>query len=116
MIGKAPVKLFIMDTGASGGMITPEAAREVTRVQGGFDMDVRGVSGRVNTVLVAEDISVAFAGVKQVTRGMLAYDNRSLSSGVGADISGLIGFPMLRELVIQIDYRDNLVHVVYGPE
>jgi len=26
-----------------------------------------------------------------------------------------VGFPTLRELVISIDYRDNLVHVVYDP-
>lgn len=34
----------------------------------------------------------------------------------GVAISGIIGFPTLRELVISIDYRDNLVHVVYDPK
>ena len=47
LIGKAPVKLFMMDTGASHGMITPDAAREVTHVSGGSDMRVRGINGEV---------------------------------------------------------------------
>ena len=34
----------------------------------------------------------------------------------GVEISGIIGFPKLRELVISIDYRDNRVHVVYDPK
>ncbi len=29
-IGKAPTKLFLMDTGASLNLISPDAAREVT--------------------------------------------------------------------------------------
>jgi len=32
------------------------------------------------------------------------------------NISGFIGFVTLRELVISIDYRDNLIHVVYDPK
>jgi hypothetical protein len=47
---------------------------------------------------------------------MLSYDNTMLARTTGVEISGLIGFPTLRELIISIDYRDNLVHVVYDPK
>ena len=29
--------------------------------------------------------------------------------------SGFIGYPTLRELMLEIDYRDDLVHVTYKP-
>lgn len=115
-IGNAPLKLFVMDTGASRGMITPAAAREVTHVSGDSDMRVRGLSGEVNNVLVADQVKIAFAGVSQVISGMSSYDSGMLTQLSGVEIAGLIGFPTLRELVISIDYRDNLVHLVYDPK
>jgi predicted aspartyl protease len=117
VIGNAPLKLFLMDTGASHGMISPEAAREVTHVSGGTDeRRVKGISGEVNKVLIADRVSITFAGVRQITEGMTSFDSAALDRSVGVEISGMIGFPTLRELVLSIDYRDNLVHVVYDPK
>jgi hypothetical protein len=47
---------------------------------------------------------------------MSAIDTSDISKRAGVEIAGFIGFPTLRELVITIDYRDNLVHVVYDPK
>ncbi|HEX9200375.1 MAG TPA: aspartyl protease family protein [Acidobacteriaceae bacterium] len=116
MIGNAPVKLFMMDTGAQHGMITPAAAREVTHVSGNTDMRVRGINGEVKNVMVADRVTITFARVQQMLPDMTAYDSSMLAHTAGVEISGLIGFPTLRELVISIDYRDNLVHVVYDPK
>ena len=115
-IGNAPLKLFMMDTGAQYGMITPAAAREVTHVSNDSDTHVKGISGEVKNVMIADKVTITFAGVRQLSNGMQSFDASSLTQGVGAEISGLIGFPTLRELVISIDYRDNLVHVVYDPQ
>src|SRR6266702_4205605 len=116
MIGNAPVKLFMMDTGAQHGMITPAAAREVTHVSGNTDMRVRGINGEVKNVMFADRVTITFARVQQMLPDMTAYDSSMLAHTAGVEISGLIGFPTLRELVISIDYRDNLVHVVYDPK
>jgi len=114
-IGKAPVKLFIMDTGASQSLISLDAAREVAQLSG-FDAPTsRGMNGEVQKVLVADKVTLGFAGVRQVVSQMTSEDTSSVSRSIGVDISGFIGFPTLRELVISIDYRDNLVHVVYDP-
>ena len=113
LIGNAPLKLFLMDTGASRGMISPAAAREVTHVSNDNDSRVKGLSGKVQNVQVADKVTIAFAGVNQQLPEMQSYDMGSLSRAAGVEISGLIGFPTLRELVISIDYRDNLIHVVY---
>lgn len=116
VIGNAPTKLFLMDTGAMGSMISPAAAREVTHVSSDTDIRVKGISGEVNNVLVADRISIDFGGVRQIMQSMTSYNNTMLSYTAGTEISGLIGFPALRELVISIDYRDNLVHLVYDPK
>jgi predicted aspartyl protease len=114
-IGKAPVKLFIMDTGAGVGMISPEAAREVTKVAGDNSITIKGLSGEVRETQTADWVTITFANISQLTEGMISYDASILHLSQGVEISGLIGFPTLRELVISIDYRDNLVHVVYDP-
>jgi hypothetical protein len=69
----------------------------------------------VQTVQVADKVTLSFANVRQVVSGMTSEDTSSVSRDLGVGISGFIGFPTLRELVIAIDYRDNLVHVVYDP-
>ena len=114
-IGKAPQKLFIMDTGAATTIISKTAAKEVTGV-GGSNARVRGISGEVENVSEADNLMIIFAHVGSPLRGVLAIDTSNLGLGSGVEISGLIGFETLRELIVSIDYRDNLVHVVYDPK
>lgn len=116
-IGNTPEKLFLMDTGAGQGMITPAAAREVTKLSSADDnYHVKGISGEVKKVMEADSVTIAFGHVRQKFDGMNSYNSTTLSRSAGVEISGLIGFPTLRELVISIDYRDNLVKVVYDPK
>jgi hypothetical protein len=66
--------------------------------------------------MMADRVTIAFANVRQVMEGMQSFDSKSIAQLSGVEISGIIGFPTLRELVISIDYRDNLVHIVYDPK
>lgn len=115
-IADTPPKLFIMDTGASRGLISPAAAREVTHVSSDEVHKIRGLSGEVNNVFSADSVTIYFAKVAQKMRDVTSIDTTAVSRWTGLEISGFIGFPTLRELVISIDYRDNLVHVVYDPQ
>ena len=114
-IGKAPVKLFLMDSGAMTSSISPAAAREVTNVGGDNGITVSGLSGSVNTVKSAGYLIISFAGVGQPWTDMVSFDTSSLSRNAGVEVSGFIGFPTLRQLKVQLDYRDNLMQVVYDP-
>lgn len=116
VIGNAPVKLFAMDSGAANGLITPAAAREVTHVGDAWNTHIAGLNGEVKKVQAADQVTITFGGVRQVIGDMSSYDSSGLAYSSGIEISGLIGFPTLRELVISIDYRDNLVHLVYDPK
>ena len=115
-IGKAPVKLFILDTGAGQNLISQDAAREVTKIHADDGGRVRGISGDVNHVAGTDSLFLQFAGVRQqIAQGLNAIDTSQISRGTGVEISGFIGYPILHQLVIQIDYRDDLVHVSYTP-
>ena len=115
-IGKVPKKLFIMDTGAAQDLLSIAAAKEVTGVYKGGNGQVQGISGKVSDVAETGGLYIQFAGVRQMLAGGVhAIDLSSMSRGTGVEISGFIGYPILHQLVIQIDYRDNLVKVTYQP-
>jgi predicted aspartyl protease len=110
------LKLFIMDTGAWATTISPEAAREVTKVHNNSDVQVHGISGNVEKVYSADDITFRFAHLSQKASGVIAFDTSRISKSVGMEISGLIGATTLDQLTIHIDYRDGLVKFDYDPE
>jgi hypothetical protein len=114
-IGTAPVKLFILDSGSAQTLISLDAAREVAQVSGMAAPTIKGLNGEVQKVLVADKVTMGFAGLHQVVGGVTSIDTTAISRSTGVGISGFLGFPTLRELVISIDYRDNLVHMVYNP-
>jgi hypothetical protein len=79
-------------------------------------MHVKGVSGEVNKVYVADKATLTFAHLRQPTEDVLVLDLKDLSDHVGTEVSGIIGFTTLRFLNIDIDYRDGLVFMQYqGP-
>ena len=115
-IGNTPNKLFLMDTGSGKSMISPEAAREVAYITSFNDSKIQGISGQVMNPLQADKVKIVFADIGQVVNRMDAFDMTGISRSAGVSISGIIGFPALRQLVISIDYRDDLVHVVNDPK
>ena len=115
-IGEAPDKLFLLDTGAFDNHITPAAAREVTKVRGDSDTIIHGISGSVNKVYRADKAVLTFGHLKQENQDLVAFDLTHISDNVGTEISGTLGFAMLRMLDIKIDYRDGLVDFSYDPK
>lgn len=112
-IGNAPYKLFLLDTGALTNAISPEAAREVTKVHGDSDMIVKGLSGSVKNVYSANKAVLQFGHLRQENQDMLSFDTTSISESNGTEVSGFLGFATLRFLDIKIDYRDALVDFSY---
>jgi hypothetical protein len=47
---------------------------------------------------------------------MVGFDTSALSDDDGAEVSGLLGFNMLKFLDIKIDYRDALIDFSYDPK
>ena len=109
-VGNLPQKLFILDTGAQSGLIAAEVAREVTTVESRPRDSLRGMSGVTHNVSITGPIVIAFPGFAGTVTEMTALEDLSgFAPENGPRISGVIGYDVLRHLIVSIDYRDNLV-------
>ena len=112
-IGDVPYKLFLLDSGAVTNLISPAAAREVTKVQADSHTSVKGISGSVDKVYTADKAVLQFGHLRQENQEITAFDMKHLSDDAGTEISGFLGFILLRILDIKIDYRDALIDFQY---
>jgi predicted aspartyl protease len=110
------VRLFVLDTGAFATTISPEAAREVTKVHSNYFTQVKGISGTVEKVYIADEITFRFAQLAQKVNGVVSIDDARISKSSGMEISGFLGANTLNQLTIHIDYRDGLVKFDYDPK
>jgi predicted aspartyl protease len=108
-------RLFLVDTGAFSSSISPDTAREVTKVHGNSPGEIRGLSGDVAKVSFSEAVLFQFGGIRQQNNDLYSFDTSSLSRGAGVEISGFLGSTVLRQLTISIDYRDGLIKFDYDP-
>ena len=102
-------KLFLIDTGSLTNTISPDAAREVTKVSGDPNLQVNGLNGSVKNVYRGNELTLTFGNLRQKNLDIIAFDTKSMSDSAGTEISGILGFTVLRMLDLKIDYRDGLV-------
>jgi predicted aspartyl protease len=108
-------KMFVLDTGAFSTTVTPEVAREVTKVRSNNYMTVRGLNGKVDKVYSADSITFRFANISQKVEDVVAFATTTISKSLNMEVSGLIGYTALAQMTIGIDYRDGLVKFSYDP-
>jgi tetratricopeptide (TPR) repeat protein len=108
-----PPKLFLIDTGAFDNTIDTGAAREVTKIRGDEYDRVKGLNGDVAKVYTADKVKIRFSRFQQDRQDLIAFDLSNISDGAGTEVSGTLGFAMLRMLDIKIDYRDGMVDFTY---
>ncbi len=113
---KGDWKLFLIDTGSFTDLISPVAAREVSKVSKGSWVEVAGISGEVKKTWTTGPMTLYFSHLGAPSSGFLAVDTSRLGKDAGVEISGLIGAPTLHQLTVSIDYRDNLVRFSYDPK
>jgi predicted aspartyl protease len=116
MLNDSVSKLFLIDTGAAMNTVSPDAAREVTKVSGDSRMTVKGLSGSVKNVYRGDELTLTFAHLRQQNQDIVAFDTKNQSDSVGTELSGGLGFPVLRMLDMKIDYRDGLVFFAFDPK
>jgi predicted aspartyl protease len=112
-LNNGPPKLFIVDTGAFTTTVTPEVAREVTKVHSEDNLSVHGVNGKVDKVYTADSITFRFANISQKVDGVVAFATPTLSKNLNMEVAGFIGITALGQLTISIDYRDGLMKFAY---
>jgi hypothetical protein len=107
--------LFLIDTGSFSNVLSTRAAREVTQIRSDPNMQIRGMSGNVSQVYRADKATLQFGRYEQQNQDLVTIDLSSVTRQTGAEVSGILGFNMLRILQVKIDYRDGLVDFLYDP-
>jgi predicted aspartyl protease len=112
-VNESSPKLFLIDTGSQMTLISPDAAREVTKVHGENHVRVQGLNGNVRNVYSADKAVLQFSHLRQENDDIISFDLSNLSKHTGTEISGVLGFTTLGLLDMKIDYRDGLVDFSY---
>ncbi len=106
---------FIIDTGSSATIVTPELVRRYgRRVTNQSPVPVRAANGKVRYLEPVklrrlELGSAQFEGVQA-----LEYDLSDLSNHLGIHIDGILGFPLFRDTLLTLDYPHS--RVVISPQ
>jgi Flp pilus assembly protein TadD len=108
-------RLFMVDSGAFSSSISPEAAAAVTKVHGS-PVTIMGMSGAVKKVSESDHIVFDFGGIQQTNNNLFAFDTATMTRFAGLEVSGFLGYTILRELATHIDYRDGLIKFDYDPK
>lgn len=113
-IGTKREKLFALRSGFTENMISIPAAQDATRVRTVFTTKLYGKSGPVTPVMDTGLMTWIFAGVGQKVEHVTAVDLTAWSHGLRTEVSGIMGAPILTQLIVYIDYRDNLIRFEPG--
>jgi hypothetical protein len=108
--------LFGLDTGAFSNILSLRAARQVAKVGSDYRDRVSGLSGVVDQVYSPKRATLAFGHLRQSNLGIITFDLSKVSGQTGTEVSGFLGFEMLRKLELKLDYRDGLVDVEFDPK
>ena len=108
--------LFGLDTGAFSNILSVRAGRQFSKVNSEDRMRVHGVNGAVDKVYSSEKATLRFGHFQQSNLGIITLDLSTISRHTGTEVSGFLGFAMLRQLEVELDYRDGLVDFKYDPK
>jgi tetratricopeptide (TPR) repeat protein len=108
--------LFGLDTGAFSNILSLRAGRQAAKVGSNYRDRVSGVSGEVNQVYSSKKATLSFGHFRQSNQGIVTLDLSDVSSQIGTEVSGFLGFEMLRRLELKLDYRDGLVDFEFDPK
>jgi hypothetical protein len=106
-------RLFVIDTGSARTLISYDAAAEIGKINRDDRLHLNGINGRVADVYQTGNLFLEFAGFRQRSVGMTAFDMWEQSRNLGTEVSGLLGLPLLDLFTLTIDYRDGLVNFDY---
>jgi len=112
-VGDTREALFVIDTGAARTLISYDLAAELSKLSRDEKTGLRGINGKVTDVYDAGNLYLQFAGFRQKNLDMTSFDMWPQSRGMGVEVSGFLGLPVLSLFRLTIDYRDGLVKFDY---
>lgn len=102
-------KLFVLDTGMRLSTMGPDAAHAISNIKVNFTNPMQTASGPPAQVY-RDNFDFQFANLSLTHQNhIVEFDPSAIERNLGFDIAGLLGFDILRQLTMHIDYRDGLV-------
>lgn len=108
----SPPELFEVASSSEFNLLSPDFAQKWAVMAAGKKMEsagLEGVNGRVSTP-VSGKATFDFAGFHLNKVRVLSVDDARSSEAAGTQIAGFLGFELLRNFRITIDYRDGLIY------
>ncbi len=102
--------LFLLDTGANVSSITSTLAQRAGKLRDATPR-VSGMSGDVKKVFALDGVTLRFSPANQTVDTLVAFDRPSLSKELGTEVSGFIGYDLLQNMKVAINYRDGVVEL-----
>lgn len=101
---------FLVDTGSTNTFLSIKVAREIGELRESA-ITVQGISGVDRDIYEVPDVVTSFAGLTQRHEWVPALDLSRISTGLGTEISGILGISTLSHLRITFDYRNGYVRL-----
>lgn len=109
MLNNKTRKLFVLDTGMRLSTMTPETAHALSNIKVNFTNTLQTASGPPAHVY-RDKFDFQFANLALPHQGQIVeFDPTAIDRNAGFEVDGLLGFDMLHQLTLQLDYRDGLV-------
>ena len=107
--GQGPFN-FVLDTGASFCVITPDAAAVVGLKPAGKKPTAIGAGGRIEASLAKlKSFRLGSHGVRNLGVAIMALDH--VEQRLGVKVAGLVGYNFLKTFVVTLDYPKGLLRL-----
>jgi tetratricopeptide (TPR) repeat protein len=109
MLNNKARKLFVLDTGMRLSTMTAETAHALSNIKVNFTNTLQTASGPPAHVY-RDKFDFQFANLVLPHQSQIVeFDPTAVDHNAGFEVDGLLGFDMLHQLTLQLDYRDGLV-------
>lgn len=108
---KVPLK-FILDTGIRTAILTDKIITDILQVSYDRKITIKGPGdGRVVEAYVANNVSLTLPGVKGSGQAILVLqeDYLQLSSNLGTEVHGILGYELFSRFVVDINYKGRYI-------
>lgn len=108
-LNKKERSLFVLGTGMRLTTMTSDVAHSISTTRVNFTNTVKTVSGG-SLQMYRDAFDLQFGPLSMDRQGqVIAFDPTAMDENTGISIAGLLGFNLLHNLIMQIDYRDGLI-------
>jgi len=110
-----PSGLFEVAASSKYNVLAPEFAKERASLRHDLkSAHLEGINGKVSSESSGK-VKLAFEDLHFKAIKMISFDDTSPNDSAETEIAGYLGFDLLRNLRFIIDYRDGLIHFMFGP-